>query len=109
MKTIKSIIIATLIFYSYAGYTQDSSASRNEINKENSANNEYCCPMHPDVQSKLAGKCPKCNMDLVQSKKEKMKMEIMKIYQCPMHTNEVSNRPGKCKKCKMDMNEKEVK
>ncbi len=62
--------------------------------------------MHPDVQSELAGKCPKCNMDLVQSKKEKMKREVMKMYQCPMHSNEVNNKPGKCNKCKMDMKEK---
>jgi len=24
----------------------------------------YVCPMHPDVQSKQAGKCPKCKMKL---------------------------------------------
>lgn len=24
----------------------------------------YVCPMHPDVQSKRAGKCPKCKMKL---------------------------------------------
>lgn len=25
---------------------------------------EYSCPMHPEVRSKTAGKCPKCGMDL---------------------------------------------
>ena len=25
----------------------------------------YTCPMHPEVQSKTPGKCPKCGMDLV--------------------------------------------
>jgi len=24
----------------------------------------YICPMHPDVQSKRAGKCPRCKMKL---------------------------------------------
>ncbi|GAB3006353.1 hypothetical protein GCM10027051_02000 [Niabella terrae] len=27
----------------------------------------YSCPMHPEVQSTQAGRCPKCNMDLVRS------------------------------------------
>lgn len=28
----------------------------------------YVCPMHPDVTSDKAGKCPKCGMDLVVKK-----------------------------------------
>jgi hypothetical protein len=28
----------------------------------------YVCPMHPDVQSKKAGKCPKCKMKLEKKK-----------------------------------------
>ncbi len=28
----------------------------------------YTCPMHPEVTSDKAGKCPKCNMDLVVKK-----------------------------------------
>jgi rRNA maturation protein Nop10 len=30
----------------------------------------YLCPMHPEVTSSKAGKCPKCGMDLTVSKKE---------------------------------------
>jgi len=26
---------------------------------------DYACPMHPEVTSAKAGKCPKCEMDLV--------------------------------------------
>ncbi|MEO8185123.1 MAG: efflux RND transporter periplasmic adaptor subunit [Deltaproteobacteria bacterium] len=29
----------------------------------------YSCPMHPEVQSSTAGKCPKCGMDLVKKSK----------------------------------------
>jgi hypothetical protein len=25
----------------------------------------YLCPMHPDVRETIAGKCPKCDMDLM--------------------------------------------
>jgi len=28
----------------------------------------YVCPMHPDVQAKKPGKCPKCKMKLVKKK-----------------------------------------
>jgi hypothetical protein len=28
----------------------------------------YSCPMHPDVMSDKAGKCPKCGMDLTVAK-----------------------------------------
>jgi hypothetical protein len=27
----------------------------------------YTCEMHPEVKSNKPGRCPKCNMDLVQS------------------------------------------
>ena len=30
----------------------------------------YACPMHPEVTSETAGKCPKCGMDLVKRRKE---------------------------------------
>ncbi|WP_240034549.1 multicopper oxidase domain-containing protein [Flavobacterium silvisoli] len=33
----------------------------------------YTCVMHPEVQSKLPGKCPKCGMTLVKQKKTKVK------------------------------------
>jgi hypothetical protein len=34
-----------------------------------SANSQkYTCPMHPEVVSDTAGKCPKCGMDLVEKK-----------------------------------------
>ncbi len=65
----------------------------------------YCCPMHADVTSAEPGKCGKCGMDLTKSKKEQMKMEVMKQYSCPMHADVKSDKPGKCSKCNMDLKE----
>jgi periplasmic mercuric ion binding protein len=67
----------------------------------------YSCSMHPDVKSDAPGKCSKCGMNLNLSKKEEMKMEVMKIYTCPMHSDVTSNNPGKCTKCGMDLKVKE--
>ncbi len=33
----------------------------------------YTCPMHPEVQSKMPGKCPGCGMDLIPEKKKAIK------------------------------------
>jgi predicted RNA-binding Zn-ribbon protein involved in translation (DUF1610 family) len=59
----------------------------------------YSCPMHPDVTSNHAAKCPKCGMELALSKKEQMKRDVTKSYTCPVHADVVSNSPGKCPKC----------
>jgi periplasmic mercuric ion binding protein len=67
----------------------------------------YCCSMHPDVTSDAPGKCSKCGMDLTKSKKEQMKMEVMKIYICPMHSDVTYDAPGKCTKCGMDLKAKQ--
>ena len=69
----------------------------------------YSCPMHPEVTSTKPGKCPKCNSDLTLSKKEQMKMEVMKIYTCSMHPDVTSNKPGKCPQCGMALEEKKAK
>lgn len=59
----------------------------------------YTCPMHPDVKSDKAGKCPKCGMDLTLSKKEQMKADVTKTYTCPVHMEVASDKPGNCPKC----------
>lgn len=69
----------------------------------------YACPMHADVVSSKPGKCPKCGKDLVLSKKEQMKMEVVKVYTCSMHPDVTSSKPGKCPKCGMDLVEKKKK
>jgi glutamine amidotransferase PdxT len=69
----------------------------------------YSCSMHPEITSNKPGKCSKCGMDLTKSKKEQMKMEVMKMYSCPMHPEVTSDKPGKCSKCGMDLTKVKTK
>jgi plastocyanin len=62
----------------------------------------YVCPMHPDVQSKVAGKCPKCNMKLVASKAAGSG-DSGEFYICPMHPDVIMNTAGTCPKCNMKL------
>ncbi len=63
----------------------------------------YRCAMHPQYVSNIPAKCPVCNDDMsLLSKKEIMKMEVVKLYTCPMD-NVVSTKGGKCPKCGMEM------
>jgi Heavy metal binding domain len=57
----------------------------------------YVCPMHADVQSKLEGKCPKCNMKLLLSTGSR------EFFICPMHPEVLTNSAGKCPKCTMEL------
>jgi len=66
---------------------------------------EYACPMHPEVKSDKQGKCPKCGMELVESKDKK----DADTYSCPMHPEMKSDKPGKCPKCGMDLVEAKEK
>ncbi len=69
----------------------------------------YTCPMHPDVKSDKAGKCPTCGMDLNLSTKEQMKLKVTRAYACPIHADMTSNEAGKCPACgrKMSLSPKE--
>src|SRR5262245_35119503 len=61
----------------------------------------YVCPMHPDVQSKVPGKCPKCQMKLVAQPASVTGSD--EFYVCPMHPEVTDNKPGACPKCKMKL------
>jgi hypothetical protein len=63
----------------------------------------YSCPMHPEVVSDKPGKCTKCSRPLTRSKKEQMKMEVVKLYTCPMHPGVSSAKPGTCPECGMSL------
>ena len=58
----------------------------------------YACPMHPDVVSDEAGKCPKCGMKLLATA-----APTETTYACPMHPEVVSDSPDRCPKCGMKL------
>jgi|GEM_PF-4652385 len=62
------VIIAALItvYYTSVGFANVQSNSAKVILVDSSITKSvYTCPMHPEVTSDAAGKCPKCGMDLV--------------------------------------------
>lgn len=101
-------MMAALTIVSVSLFAQDSTQQKSKAAKYKTVKMKYSCPMHPDVVSKKPGKCSKCGMDLTKSKKEQMKMEVMKTYTCPMHPDVTSDKPGKCSKCGMALKEKET-
>ncbi len=106
MKALILILMAiTISFVSFAQKNKDNT----KTTKTAISQAQYSCSMHPDVTSDKPGKCSKCNLDLTTSKKEHMKMEVMKTYTCPMHSEVASKKPGKCPKCNMALNEVKTK
>ena len=92
----KMIVLTTALLIASIGIFAQEKAGKKDTTQHPSF---YTCPMHPDVVSSEPGKCPKCGMNLVASKKEQMKMEVTKSYTCPVHLDVVSDKPGKCPKC----------
>jgi len=52
----------------------------------------YTCPMHPEVESSVPGKCPKCGMDLVEINTNKTIQEEEELK--PNHSNGKVNFEG---------------
>ena len=67
----------------------------------------YRCPMHPEVQQNMPGKCPKCGMALQPDTASPSAAPVGKpvapgaLYTCPMHPEIVRNKPGDCPLCGM--------
>ncbi len=101
------LFVAT--FVTFTTFAQKNKINPKTVQSTSSKQAKYFCEMHPEVVSSKPGKCPKCNMNLSLSKKEQMKMDVMKIYTCSMHPGVESKKPGKCPKCNMDLAEVKTK
>jgi putative DNA topoisomerase len=97
MKKLLIILIAT--FATFTSFAQKAKGNIKTANTIMTIQSNYRCPMHADVVSNEQGKCSKCNRDLVMSKKEQMKKEVMRDYAYPMHKEVVSDMAGTCAKC----------
>ncbi len=63
--------------------------------------NEYICPMDPEVSQQGPGDCPKCGMALEPAV---LALPATKIeYTCPMHPEIVRDAPGSCPICGMTL------
>ncbi len=70
------------------------------------AQQNFTCPMHPEVRREGPGSCPKCGMALepVAPAASSIKTE----WTCPMHPEIVRDAPGSCPKCGMALEPKTV-
>lgn len=84
--------------------------------KESSQKSTYTCPMHSDEVSMAAGKCSKCGMELVKTKKLKHNSSVKGSqastvveakYVCKMDGT-TSEKACKCPKCGMEMSKNET-
>lgn len=77
---------------------QPHSQSKN-IDNQIEMTSVYTCPMHPEIQQKGPGTCPKCGMSLEPQTPTLARSKTE--YVCPMHPEIVSDHPGSCPKCGM--------
>lgn len=103
------LLMAALTILSVSFFAQDTAKQKMKNVTQKKEKATYCCPMYPDVTGNKPGTCSKCGMNLTRSKKEQMKMEVVKTYACPMHPDVTGNKPGKCSTCGMDLKEKKTK
>jgi hypothetical protein len=107
MKSKNMLVMAALSIFSVSAFAQDSTQPKMKTHTMKMEKLKYSCPMHPDVTSNKPGKCSKCGMALVKTKKNALPADPAKTYVCPMHPDVTSNKPGKCSKCGMALKEKE--
>jgi Cu+-exporting ATPase len=68
--------------------------------------NEYTCPMDPEVRQQGPGDCPKCGMAL---ERTIASLPATKTeYTCPMHPEIVRDAPGNCPICGMALEPRTV-
>ena len=65
----KNIILLTCAFLILIAFSCNNSPQKAEemvMPAQETAHVYYTCPMHPEVHSHEAGKCPTCGMDLIE-------------------------------------------
>ena len=67
---------------------------------------QYVCPMHPEVKQMGPGNCPKCGMALEPATVTAPAKRTE--YTCPMHPEIVRDAPGPCPICGMALEPREV-
>ena len=73
--------------------------SHHQVKKDDTDSGLYTCPMHPEIEQKGPGTCPKCGMAL--EAKDIPLISTKTEYTCPMHPEIVQDHPGSCPKCGM--------
>ncbi len=68
MRTKISFLVVSALVLTLALNSCNSQDNKSTSTEQNSAKVTYACPMHPEVTSDVAGKCPKCGMELVEKK-----------------------------------------
>ncbi len=77
-----------------------------ETNKTDNESTIYTCPMHPEIEHKGPGSCPKCGMTL--EPKSVSPIASKTEYTCPMHPEIIQDHPGSCPKCGMTLEPRTV-
>ena len=67
--------------------------------RTNGRTQDYCCPMHPEVQSPVPASCTKCGMALEPAIPGAFPGTTQ--WTCPMHPEVVREEPGACPLCGM--------
>jgi transcription initiation factor IIE alpha subunit len=101
LKHLKSKIMKQILFLTVAFLLTSSLFAQTKAGKIDTTKHTtyYSCSMHPNIVMNKPGKCPKCGMDLILSKKEQLKADVTKGYRCPVHVDVSSHDQGKCPQC----------
>lgn len=110
----KKLIIVLSVFLAVS--TVGTAQATPKSSKEETQKTNYVCPMHPEEMSSTKGKCSKCGMELVKTKKLKQNPAVKGSqtsvsteakYVCPMHPKAIGKKGDKCPKCGMNLMLKE--
>jgi DNA-directed RNA polymerase subunit RPC12/RpoP len=108
----RKLIIVLSVFLAVS--TASNAQANPKSSKEATQKTNYVCPMHPEELSSTKGKCSKCGMELVKTKKLKQNTAVKRSqssmetnYVCPMHPKAIGKKGDKCPKCGMNLMLKE--